>query len=536
MKTRILTGLVAGAMAFAPLGAQTSSPARFFRDMATSDPNRDPNWPFWVNQPYAFYFNRTGAIQQAQKTVLPYFDGGYKALVIQGKEPDVFPEDGWMLVMRDFGTPTAAPAFPYFALYNKYRGILRLFILNTWELDKQYYTTSTQFYSSQPEYHAGLMTFPAPEKTFLKDYDPNQSLMTLSNMSLSWGWSHYDFILAGYDPNLKNKPNAALYVRTNGVNESSLDVNGSIYGSIEQTLNNAPVTFSRSDMEAIEAALKKGASYYKNTEEAMKGLKAATEDPGNSGKWWLSTAVQLVAAFYSGGTTEYASWIAGAVGFVTEFIGGGNKVAPMQPMKFKAQLALKATGSITSTTWIDSSGFFLNYKAQLDPGQNAPVQVIPWGVFNVEAAPEVMVQKEYLPDARVWYEPDANPAYYWVCKETYPKDSGYHATVAKQPNLLINPDMGMAVQSVKMAYTYGDSAAPSPFTATPLTQGYSCWYQPSGLTYELKFDLPNAANLKHSDPTQVFYKTVPVKTVVGPDIGWFDATTTRKKMRGTLPN
>ncbi len=536
MKTRILTGLVAGAMAFSPLGAQTSSPARFFRDIQAADPNRDPNWPFWVNQPYTFYFNKTGVVQAAEKTVLPYFDGGYPALWPNNGIPDALPEDGWMLVMRDFGTPTSAPSFPYFALYNKYRGILRLFILNTWGLDKQYYTTSTQFYgsASQGEYHAGLLTFPSPDKPFLKGYDPTQSLLTLSNMSLA-GWSHYDFILAGYDPSLKDKPYAALNLRTNGVADQSLSLQGSVYGSIEQTLNNAPVTFSRTDMEAIEAALGKGITYYKSTEDAMKGLKAATEDSSNSTKWWLSTAVQLVAAYYTGGASEYVPWIAAAVGFVTEYIGGTKKVAPMQPMKFKAQLALKATGSITSTTWIDSSGFYLNYKTELAPGQNAPVQVIPWGVFNVEEAPEVMVQKEYQPDVRVWYEPDANPDYYWTCRERYPKDWGYHATVSKLPNLLINPDTGMSVQSVKVAYTYGEGAAPSPFTTTPLTQGFSCGFQPSGLTYELKFDLPNAASLKHSDPTQLFYKTVPVKTVTGPDIGWFEATTTRRKSRGTLP-
>jgi hypothetical protein len=43
----------------------------------------------------------------------------------------------------------------------------------------------------------------------------------------------------------------------------------------------------------------------------MKSLKAATEDPGNNGEWWLSTAVQLVAAYYTGGASSYVAWIAG---------------------------------------------------------------------------------------------------------------------------------------------------------------------------------------------------------------------------------
>lgn len=52
------------------------------------------------------------------------------------------PEDGWILIVRDFGTPTRpitgsrAERPPYFVLYNRYKGMLRIFInvqnTNTW--------------------------------------------------------------------------------------------------------------------------------------------------------------------------------------------------------------------------------------------------------------------------------------------------------------------------------------------------------------------------------------------------------------------
>ena len=34
-------------------------------------------------------------------------------------------EHGWVLLFRDFGTDVEAPVFPYYILYNKYRGLIR---------------------------------------------------------------------------------------------------------------------------------------------------------------------------------------------------------------------------------------------------------------------------------------------------------------------------------------------------------------------------------------------------------------------------
>lgn len=57
------------------------------------------------------------------------------------------------------------------------------------------------------------------------------------------GWSHYDFILSGYDPTLKAKPYVSLDVKTYGMNVGNLKMTGNIYGTIEQLMNNAPPQF-----------------------------------------------------------------------------------------------------------------------------------------------------------------------------------------------------------------------------------------------------------------------------------------------------
>ncbi len=511
----LITCLLAGAALVLPVRAQ--APATLFRTMAPSDPNNDANWDFWTNRSYRFYYYKDGAILHTLPNYdrLPYYTQSHTTSS-NNLIPDTFPADGWMLVKRDFGTPTAAPALPYFILYNKYRGILRVFMLNTWGFDNfNQFSTTLGFNApaTQTQYHGALLTFTDKTHAFLKDYDPGQQVTTLGNMKATTGWGYFDFILSGYDPTLKTKPFANLDLKTNGLNVANIDLVGNIYGSLEQQMNNAPVSFSRSDMETMEAALGKGFSYYKSTDDAMKNLKKATEDPSNANAWWISAATQIVAGFYTGGAS-YVPWIAGAVGFVSEFIGGGDKAAPMQPLNMKVQLALKAKGTITSSTWLDSPGFYLNYTSTPQLGQVVPVQPIPWGVFNVDEIPEVTVQPEYKPR----YGP-INPedGTRWV----YPVLGGYKATTTKLPGVTINPETGMATQSVKYAFTY-NSLPPSGFVDSSTSYSRQRAAMPTGRSYELKFILPNASSLVHSDPVQVFYKTVPIKIIQGEPIGWFE--------------
>lgn len=371
MKSRLITCLLAGAVTLSTLQAQ-APPQSLFRAMAATDPNRDPNWDFWINRPYTFYYNKDGQIKPMLPNYdrLPYYIQGHATSANDPTNPDVFPEDGWMLVIRDFGTPTAAPAFPYFALYNKYRGIMRFFFLNTYNLANSQYATSVQLFNpSLEQYRSALLTFPAESKCFLKDYDSAQQIYTLSNMTLN-GWSHYDFVLSGYDPTL------------------------------------------------------------------------------------------------------------------------------------------------ITTTSIDSPGFYLNYLASPQPGQVTPVQPIPWGVFNVDEAPEVTVQVVYHARFGPINPEDGT-------REVYPVLGGYKATVTKVPGVVINPETGMATQSVKYAFKY-ETRGPSSFVDATQPLSLQAAPMPSGLTYEVKALLPNPSALKHSDPVQVFYKTVPYRRVDGEPIGWFD--------------
>ena len=65
MKSSLIRCLFVGAALALPV--QAESPATLFRSMVATDPNNDPNWDFWTNRSYTFYFYKDGKIN----TVLP---------------------------------------------------------------------------------------------------------------------------------------------------------------------------------------------------------------------------------------------------------------------------------------------------------------------------------------------------------------------------------------------------------------------------------------------------------------------------------
>lgn len=85
-----------------------------------SDPNNDPNWDWRASSTFTVYPQALGSIEV--NTTSPFLQGGISEAVFDNR-----PEDGWVLVMRDFGTSSRGASVPYFTLYNKYQGLLRVF-------------------------------------------------------------------------------------------------------------------------------------------------------------------------------------------------------------------------------------------------------------------------------------------------------------------------------------------------------------------------------------------------------------------------
>lgn len=118
--------------------SQTAPPMKIagtFTPITTGeDPNLNPDWD-WINgdvQPdgyprYVIYFQDQPRPGEEWQYLPPWKQSdSWPGLL------DRFKEDGWILLARDFGSPTrriGVNGSVYFALYNKYRSVLRVFFL-----------------------------------------------------------------------------------------------------------------------------------------------------------------------------------------------------------------------------------------------------------------------------------------------------------------------------------------------------------------------------------------------------------------------
>jgi hypothetical protein len=77
----------------------------------------DWNWSAPTFQVY--YTNSNGQIVN-QTIIGPYNSSDSGVYENDKMKCDLWKEDGWMLVCKDFGTPVTAPSMPFMVLYNKF--------------------------------------------------------------------------------------------------------------------------------------------------------------------------------------------------------------------------------------------------------------------------------------------------------------------------------------------------------------------------------------------------------------------------------
>jgi hypothetical protein len=133
-----------------------------------SDSRWDPNWDWTQNSIYTLYI-RSDVGEYEVDVRLPYYsDEGPAHDDFNNDEPgyrDIYLEDGWVCILRDFGSPDLHRYIPYFILYNRFKGILRLFYYCPDE--KGSYSVvflRNQIPEKQPY---GLFTFMQSERIFL---------------------------------------------------------------------------------------------------------------------------------------------------------------------------------------------------------------------------------------------------------------------------------------------------------------------------------------------------------------------------------
>ena len=372
------------------------------RMIGANDPNSDPSWVWYQEHEGGldmWFRNEDQDIKKVEGIVqTPFFTSGHPLQAAASKK-DMWPEDGWVLAYRDFGTPDDAKAFPFFILYNKYRGILRYMFYNAREVSYNFIRGELSFHD--PEFSGALMTFSDDEHASLNDFDANNTLNFMGEVAVFDSWGYVDFQLFGYDPTMDL--NSQLRIEIKGVDIAELNLESTEF-TLEEVFDDANLEGSKGLGENLVKSFEKGQKFYKNANKAKKGLsdfvssetKKLDEDKNGSlsdtelenAKWWFN-AVSTIAGDDLVNTLPV---IGGVAGFINSFFFSGEGTPT--PMKFEGSLKLE--GSITDVPdLLISDDFILNSSASPTSQYYIPVNPISLGVFN-------LIDKPIITGEAIW--------------------------------------------------------------------------------------------------------------------------------------
>jgi hypothetical protein len=198
----------------------TPCPARGYDDKSVFD---------WTQDFYPFYIKSTGGAVNFINNPSPWIDyvnNPYNLGNFQFTgEADYSPEYGWVLVKKDFGTFQAATTHPYMILYNKFRGIMRIFIaISQQEGVAQKCSFIVKFPIDTP-YKSGIFEFNRVGNSFnaLDKFDNQIPEMRTTNRYTNTNFPHwvYTEIATAYDPCTCNY-NSIFYFNVDLINTATL--------------------------------------------------------------------------------------------------------------------------------------------------------------------------------------------------------------------------------------------------------------------------------------------------------------------------
>lgn len=369
------------------------------RPLPIGDPNLDANWDWTQNSWTAYFNNSNGSIGQVT-TLNPFIDGSQ---IIYGNtdvsKADMYPNQGWILVSRDFGSPIAANAYPFVTLYNKYRGILRVCILRTYDLLSSYQQISLSYapninYPELFKYAPSILPNDGPIAD-TKNSTFKQSAITTAGVQ---EWMIADFDIRGYTNENVIDENLAFNIALTEIAESDITLSSNV------NLNSAQPKVSGGGkidgFMLVWDVVKDAVSKVNPTVGTVMGLvsKVSSASSANGGK---TVNLNLLGSIQSNGS-----------------------------------VAIKSP----------KSSFSIYLKNRSDVVGYRAVQNIPWGVFNVNLP---IISKSFDP-ITTWVKDPNGPDYSEVT-------IGYWRTITFEPNfiskaLTLNPAVSNDVSNIEVAY------------------------------------------------------------------------------------
>ncbi|HEY4788495.1 MAG TPA: hypothetical protein VIH57_20735 [Bacteroidales bacterium] len=328
-------------------------------------------------------------------------------------DPDIIKDckksDGWFLVYNTFTyDPSNFSYNPYYVLYNRYRGIMRIFL----------YVNSVSGVAGSTYLQDGidlkttsysLLNFAGAE---VVDASKNQSRFDKAEpkpvtgppfANFKWYMLQYEF---AYDPKLvattdAHPPQFWFYV--NGVDISNVNLGGTQKGTLNGTIGSSGSTNMISKIistvaptAGILAAV--GTNYIDKHKGDPDGGNCSTCQPAGSNDLGIPISTfDAISKGLSSAVSSGVSSIPGTVFNLLSAIIGGSSASSQQQVSLNLSTQINLTGSMTSSFSFPSSPM-PNYlpgtlKANTDGSYNVvgyvPSYNAPLGVFNISNTPTV---------------------------------------------------------------------------------------------------------------------------------------------------
>lgn len=274
--------------------------------------------------------------------------------------------DGWELVYNTFNSESLSDHL-YFVLYNKFRGILRMY----------YYTKPTSYITSSNIVHslqlqgAGKSASPLLNYTQSDVIDISNNLATTSTVEAfqvaPQTWYSFEYELA-YDKNISNLNYSALSllwpIKSNQIQQ--IVINGTITGTLQD------FSFTVPNVNLTTAPSFKGEGH-----TAVYSSVGAAQAPGGSQNLQNSIIKSIVD---------------GAINLLKGLF--GKKKDETEIVKFAINTDINMTGQITSDFSVATPGLAIpGYNQSQTPGV-IPAYNQPLGVFYIDNKPSVHVRTD----------------------------------------------------------------------------------------------------------------------------------------------
>jgi hypothetical protein len=434
--------------------------------------------------------------------------------------------DGWELMFNSFNPNASGPLInPYFVLYNKYRGLMRIFIyLNSGGsfAPSTYLMDRVWIDSSQP---TSLLNFLGKEIidtgiTPTKSYSQIQPMPEGSRPPLSMNrWYMLQYELA-YDPNLINIPHHLIELQFSfssyNITKVSLggEITGTIHGTIGTQSSNTSDMFSRLRETGKEAGTGVLAGV---------GLNVLKNNVLNesTGENKLKIPNHIFKALYTGVNSALSKATGNLPGAVVNLLSGifGGSSAEPTVANFNLNANITLEGTMTDAYAIPGSpkNFWIpttNGLTSAAPPERIPLYNKSLGVVNFIKPTDKLLM--YITEDGPYHTEDpqfGTPAEMSSMTLHFPQNIDY------SQYLIINPEVekiaDVMIKSQDLYVKYGKISWYSGYVASvfnPTHIGWEHWYSGNGPSnpphiYELGVRFEIEVKPKSGAPASTIYKT-----------------------------